>query len=79
MSYFEHHIFIIVCLILSIIFCVSYNAVLLLQKMPSIQRSEVTNELLVTIGNIADTKVDYRYDTGFMLCLYISLGIMHLQ
>ena len=36
-------------------------AVSLLQKIPSTQRSEVTNELLVAIKSITDNKVDYRY------------------
>ena len=36
-------------------------SVSLLSRKPSIQRSEVTNELLAAISSIADAKIDYRY------------------
>ena len=42
-------------------------AVLLLQKTPLTERSEVTNQLLEAIRNTSDCKADYRYST----CIYL--------
>ena len=47
------------------------SAVLLLQKTPLTERSEVTNQLLEAIRNTSDCKADYRYSTC-ITCMYVT-------